>query len=285
MNHDELTVDPSSRVAVVVGGSQSNWPSMPDSLDYINHQLVASTAGVRSDDKNQHECLMKQQQQSSQIPSIVIGSNGGSSNEDNNNNKNTISNSPGQPVWTRRKERKRATSLLVRFSDEENEDFGDDSKPRVSKLDQIRMKIYNNSHGSTDKSESSSPKRNNSDKVNSNGSVKILDKTRAKTKAAVSSPIPIRKVAGSMTTILRSFGRRSRDNSESQTTAECGETPPSLSNQMPAAAMITTTRTFDVCETPPLSLFRDAKTVTSDNTNKQQFIRSITRPFRRQANK
>lgn len=270
MNHEELIDPSSSRV-----GSQSNCTSMPDSFDYINHQLVASTTGVGNDNKNQ--------QQSSQIPSIVIGSNGGSSNEDNNN-KNITNNSPRQPVWTRRKERKRATSLLVRFNDEENEDFGDDSKPRISKLDHIRMKIYNNSHGSTDKPVSSSPKRNNSEKVNSNGSVKILDKSTTMSKAAVSSPIPIRKVAGSMTTILRSFGRRSRDNSESQT-AESGETPPSLSNQMPATAMITTTtRTFDVCETPPLSLSRDGKTVTSDS-NKQQFIRSITRPFRRQANK
>lgn len=215
------------KTSCLVAGSQSNCTSLPDSLNYINH--IASENGSSKADLLASTHLQKIHSNhvavQGQIPSIVIGSNEATSDK-------LISTLPS--ISSRRLNNKRATSLLVRFNANNNnnnnninntnngsENNTDKLSSKLSKIERIRMKIYESkpkadSTGVSKMSIDASPSKHNN-----GAAVEMMGEHHH-------APLDVAKV-------------------------------------------------FDVIETTPN---RDVKL-----TEKQQLIRNLTKPFRRQANK
>lgn len=202
--------------------SQSNCTSLPDSLNYINNS--SSENNTSRNDLTPHSQNHHQSGIMMRIPSIVICSN---ENDAANSSNCVVSEKPTTAatlplVSTRRLSNKRATSLLVRFNN------NDEKLAKLSKLERIRMKIYDGKHKASDMG---------------NSNTNIINDSNV---GANQTPI---KNNGS----ILSGSRKNRDETESNEN---------------------TTTTFDLNETPTREVrFND------------QLIRSLTKPFRRQANK
>lgn len=210
--------------------SQSNCTSLPDSLNYINNSSSENTSrnDLTPHTQNHQSGLMMR------IPSIVICSN---ENDAANNSPNSVVTEKLTTITaaaaatlplvsSRRLSNKRATSLLVRFNN------NDEKLAKLSKLERIKMKIYDGKQHKT------------SDTGNSNTNI-ITDPN------VVGNQTPIKN--GS----ILSCSRKNRDETESTENTTQFEA-----------------KTYDLNETPTREVrFND------------QLIRSLTKPFRRQANK